>query len=164
MKDQALEYNVCLFLPPLLLRERKTPPHRCSMQGRKDLRGTTLVLRASCSCCFKSRMMETFPLMAFSERGAGGNRSSPSPRRGRWREAPDEVIQRAVSPKKLYFTKETRLHSADIGAARRRLNVLARACSGAMFPRVPPPPFTFRGSLWAFWRGTLPFLAYTVLS
>ena len=38
--------------------------------------------------------------------------------------------------------------AADIGAARRGLNVLARACSGAMFPRRPPPPFTLRGSLW----------------
>ena len=30
--------------------------------------------------------------------------------------------------------KNARLHSADIGAARRGLNVLASACSGAMFP------------------------------
>ena len=48
---------------------------------------------------------------------------------------------------------------ADIGAARHGLNVLARACSGAMFPRFPTPPFTLRGSLWMEMRGTLPFLA-----
>ena len=54
----------------------------------------------------------------------------------------------------------TRLHcTADIGAARRGLNVLASARSGAMFPLFPPPPFTCRGSLWAFGNGTLPFLA-----
>ena len=37
--------------------------------------------------------------------------------------------------------------SADIGAARRGLNVLARACSGAMFPPYPPPPFTDMAAL-----------------
>ena len=84
------------------------------------------------------------PYMAFSEGGLGETALWP-PKSG--------------FPQNTLSLKETRLHSADIGAARRGLNVLASACSGAMFPRVPPPPFTFRGSLWALRRGTLPFLA-----
>lgn len=39
------------------------------------------------------------------------------------------------------FPRKTRLHSADIGAARRRLNALAPACSGAMFPSPPAAAF-----------------------
>ena len=35
-----------------------------------------------------------------------------------------------------------RLHWADIGACRRGLNVLASACSGAMFLCAAPPLFT----------------------
>ena len=41
-----------------------------------------------------------------------------------------------------------RLHWACIGANRHGLNVLAHACSGAMFSRAAPPLSTIRGSLW----------------
>ena len=122
----------------------KKPPHRCSMQGRKKLRGTTLVLHVSFKAVSNHEGSKQPPYMAFSEGGLGETALWP-PKSG--------------FPQKTLFLKETRLHSADIGAARRGLNVLASACSGAMFPRVPPPPFTFRGSLWALRRGTLPFLA-----
>ena len=37
---------------------------------------------------------------AFLGRGSGENRFQPSPIRGRWPVGPDEVFQRAVSPRK----------------------------------------------------------------
>ena len=54
-----------------------------------------------------------------------------------------------------------RLHWACIGAIRHGLNVLAHACSRAIFPRAAPPLHTTRGSLWTRSRDTLPFLAST---
>ena len=112
------------------------------MQGRKKLRGTTLVLHVSFKAVSNHEGSKQPPYMAFSEGGLGETALWP-PKSG--------------FPQKTLFLKETRLHSADIGAARRGLNVLASACSGAMFPRVPPPPFTFRGSLWAFPARYSPF-------
>ena len=58
--------------------------------------------------------------------------------------------------RKIFFTRyhpdlrifSMRLHWACIGAIRHGLNVLAHACSRAMFFRAAPPLSTIRGSLW----------------
>ena len=66
--------------------------------------------------------------------------------------APHPIGRRGV----IFFTRyhpdlrisSMRLHWACIGAYRHGLNVLAHACSRAMFSRAAPPLSTIRGSLW----------------
>ena len=91
---------------------------------------------------------------AFLGRGSGGNRSSPSPRRGRWREAPDEVIQRAVPPSNALFHSVFRIKrswsfpglytAAGPGYRRRSLRPRRRSASDTRRNRARRRPFAAR--------------------
>ena len=128
---RLIDLNSVLSFLSLLMPGDEKPPHRCSMQGRKNLRGTTLVLHVPFQSCFKSRRIKTSPLYGFLGRGSGGNRSLASKERF----PPEYFISKGNAPS---FSGYRRCPAGAERACLRVLRGHVPACPAAAFhlPRL----------------------------